>query len=379
MLLLFCFSLFVAGLSADEHGDNTVSFTSDTFVESVPKKPHFVMFFAPWCGHCKRLSPTWDDLGKKYNEADPQEVIIGKVDCTQHTTLCSSQDVTGYPTLKMFSKGIDGGVKYRGPRDLASLERFLSEQLGTELQDDDKIDVPEAVTGLVEHTDSSFKATVSSGKHFVKFYAPWCGHCQRLAPAWESLAKSLEHDKSVSIGKLDCTKYRDICTEYEVKGYPTLLWIEDGKRKEKYVGDRSLEDMKNFVVGQLGDEANVQKEAEDEPQPPVLVLTSENFENAISQAYTLVKFFAPWCGHCKRMAPTYEELGRKFVGHSFVKIAKVDCTQEVNRGLCSEQNVNGFPTLYFYKGGEKLAEYNGDRSLNDMSNFISNHLEHDEL
>lgn len=40
------------------------------------------------------------------------------------------------------------------------------------------------------------------------------------------------------------------------------------------------------------------------------------------------------------MAPTYDELGRKFVGHDRVKIAKVDCTQEVNRGLCSEQNVS---------------------------------------
>lgn len=46
------------------------------------------------------------------------------------------------------------------------------------------------------------------------------------------------------------------------------------------------------------------------------------------------------CGHCKRMAPTYDELGRKFVGHDRVKIAKVDCTQEVNRGLCSAQNVS---------------------------------------
>lgn len=42
------------------------------------------------------------------------------------------------------------------------------------------------------------------------------------------------------------------------------------------------------------------------------------------------------------MAPTYEELGRKFVGHDKVKIAKVDCTQEVNRGLCSQQKVRNF-------------------------------------
>lgn len=38
--------------------------------------------------------------------------------------------------------------------------------------------VPESVTGLVEYTDATFKASVGHGKHFIKFYAPWCGHCQ---------------------------------------------------------------------------------------------------------------------------------------------------------------------------------------------------------
>nr|XP_045615779.1 thioredoxin domain-containing protein 5 homolog [Procambarus clarkii] len=372
-------SLIVSLVQAEEHGSNTITFTADTFTQSLDGKPQFVMFFAPWCGHCKRLSATWDDLGKKYN-TEKAEVVVGKVDCTQHTALCSSQDVTGYPTLKLFNKGAENGVRYRGPRDLASLERFISEQLGTEVQNGEQLSVPEALTGLVEYTDVTFKSVVASGKHFVKFYAPWCGHCQRLTPTWESLAKSFEHDKSVTIGKLDCTQFRQICNDYEVKGYPTLLWIEDGKKIEKYTGDRSHEDLKEFTVRMLGDDAGTeQKEDTNEPLPPVIVLTSENFENAIEKGYTLVKFFAPWCGHCKRMAPTYDELGRKFVGHGEVKIGKVDCTQEVNRGLCSEQNVNGFPTLFLYKNANQIGEYNGDRSLEDMVSFITRHLEHDEL
>lgn len=44
------------------------------------------------------------------------------------------------------------------------------------------------------------------------------GHCQKLAPTFEELAKSLEHDTSVSIAKLDCTEYRPICKDFDVKG-----------------------------------------------------------------------------------------------------------------------------------------------------------------
>lgn len=382
--MFFCFIMLSLAVTLAQQQqkeiNSVVDFSDDTFAESVPVKPHFVMFYAPWCGHCKRLSPTWDDLGNKYN-TDEAEVVVGKVDCTQHTALCSSQDVTGYPTLKLFGKGVQSGIKYRGPRDLASLEKFIADQLGTDVEEGEEASVPDAVTGLVEYTDTTFKASVVRGRHFVKFYAPWCGHCQRLAPAWEALAHSFEHDKSVTIGKVDCTQYQSICTQYEVKGYPTLLWIVDGKKVEKYAGDRSHEDLKKFVVTMMGreDQEGGQKEQRDEPQPPVVVLTSENFENAVEKGTSMVKFFAPWCGHCKRMAPAYDELGRKFVGHDKVKIAKVDCTQEVNRQLCNEQNVDGFPTLFLYKNGAKVSEYNGDRSLDDMVNFITRNLEHDEL
>lgn len=92
---------------------------------------------------------------------------------------------------------------------------------------------PEAVNGLLELTEDTFEKHVSSGHHFVKFYAPWCGHCQKLAPTWDELANSLRHDDSVSISKIDCTQYRNVCGQFNIKGYPTLLWIEDGKKVTK--------------------------------------------------------------------------------------------------------------------------------------------------
>lgn len=74
------------------------------------------------------------------------------------------------------------------------------------------------------------------------------------------------------------------------------------------------------------------------------------------------------------MAPTWQQLAEKFVGNPNVKIAKVDCTIQENRDLCSEQDVNGFPTLFIYKDGEKISEYNGSRGLDDMYEFINTHV-----
>lgn len=83
---------------------------------------------------------------------------------------------------------------------------------------------------MTELTEDNFDRYVSTGKHFVKFYAPWCGHCQKLAPTWEQLAQSYESDNSVSVSKVDCTQYRSVCNQFDIKGYPTLLWVEDGKK-----------------------------------------------------------------------------------------------------------------------------------------------------
>lgn len=85
------------------------------------------------------------------------------------------------------------------------------------------------------------------------------------------------------------------------------------------------------------------------------------------------------CGHCKRLAPTWEELARKFIQDSEISIAKVDCTLEESKALCSEQEVDGFPTLFLYKDGRKISEYTGNRAIDDLHSFVVKNIAHDEL
>ena len=95
-------------------------------------------------------------------------------------SLCSAQDVTGYPTLKFFKSGTDSGVKYRGQRDLSSLVKFINEQMGYEQPEEEKNEEPEDAivdNGLYILSEKSFKNHVGKGDHFIKFYAPWLVSC----------------------------------------------------------------------------------------------------------------------------------------------------------------------------------------------------------
>jgi len=76
-----------------------------------------------------------------------------------------------------------------------------------------------------------------------------------------------------------------------------------------------------------------------------------------------VKFFAPWCGHCKKLAPVWDQVGEAFLSESNVTIAKADCTQA--HDLCQRLGVEGLPTLTLFSNGSPLA-YTGKKDLNSL-------------
>ncbi|CAG0917750.1 unnamed protein product [Notodromas monacha] len=386
---------FLVQLVKAQDSYESLLYDNRKFSENVPEKAHFILFFAPWCGHCKRLMPTWEDLHAKYNslgEAVP--VTVARVDCTQESALCSAQGVTGYPTMKLFTPKNTEGIKYRGQRDLNSLEMWLKEQLGSDVKFDLKAELPVVTkSGAVSLTSENYHQTVKSGIHFVKFYAPWCSHCQRLAPVWDDLARSLEFDDKVNIAKVDCTESNEICQSVNVKGYPTLAVIKDGRVVESYNGERTLDMLKAFVDEMreklltipgrgipLSDEMVLKAMPSEIPAVPkdsvVVELSAANFENAVGTGVAFVKFYAPWCGHCKRLAPTWDDLAKKFLGQGNVRICKVDCTEQ--KSLCDLQEVEGYPTMLLYKDGKKVKEYDDKRDLDSLYQAVSQLLK-DEL
>lgn len=387
MLLITALLLTASSVLAEEEAQSALDLSEASFKELVSASPHLVMFYAPWCGHCKRLAPIWEDLAVKNNQAEDKVATIGKVDCTIHTALCSGQDVTGYPTLKFYKNGAEkaDGVKYRGQRDLASLEKFIGEQLGNVVAEEaPKAEESAEATvenGLYILGSGSFAKTVAKGDTLVKFYAPWCGHCQKLAPTWDELAKLFEKDEVAKVAKVDCTLHQPICQEQEIRGYPTLVYFRDGRKLETYKGARTLADLKDFVntnkggYGKAAGSEDGKVPVAEEVVVNVVKLNKDNFEKEIGSGVAFVKFFAPWCGHCKRLAPTWQELAGKYKDNKDIMIGHVDCTENdnENKAICDGNGVNGFPTLYIFKDGVKVEEYNGKRGLDELAAFVEKH------
>lgn len=105
----------------------------------------------------------------------------------------------------------------------------------------------------------------------------------------------------------------------------------------------------------------------------VVSVNKDNFEKTIKQSeLTLVKFFAPWCGHCQKLAPEYEKAAESLAGKA--TLAEMDCTVETNREVCSQHSVTGYPTLIFFRNGVEHSKYTGPRSAQGFINFIESQV-----
>ena len=81
------------------------------------------MYHAPWCGHCQRLGPIWEQLAYKYS--DQENLQIGAFDCT--TNKLERGEITRFPTIIFYPKDNKVGVKFEGKRDLEGLSKYLTD------------------------------------------------------------------------------------------------------------------------------------------------------------------------------------------------------------------------------------------------------------
>ena len=258
--------------------------------------------------------------------------------------------------------------------------------------------------GVIVATAKTFKQEVleHDGPVAVQLFAPWCGHCKALKPAWKAATKALQG--KVKLVVVDATAEQQLAQKYGVRGYPTILIFGDNKRKpQPYEGGR---DERSLISGLKkaaaaggasggGGSAKPSPPSGPKPSPPippskahppsggvgtfggkgVIQLTDQTFASEVlrSDALWLVVFYAPWCGHCKRLEPDFGAAARRLDGQA--RLAAVDATQ--NSELARIYDVNGYPSLKaFYKG--KLTDqagYDGPRDVEGMVGWALQTLE----
>ncbi|KAJ2009916.1 hypothetical protein GGI04_000015 [Coemansia thaxteri] len=109
-------------------------------------------------------------------------------------------------------------------------------------------------------------------------------------------------------------------------------------------------------------------------------LRPANFDRVLSKTSqpTFVKFYAPWCGHCKSLEPEYEKAAKRTQG--VARFYAVDCDNEKNQGLCAQYNVQGFPTIKVFtekrtkRGSRRSIDYQGERTASALAKFARSQL-----
>ncbi|CAD7952856.1 unnamed protein product [Amoebophrya sp. A25] len=126
-------------------------------------------------------------------------------------------------------------------------------------------------------------------------------------------------------------------------------------QKEAHVDDDDDDDLKDDVF--------------DDPKEAVIALTDATFDKFIKEnERVLVEFYAPWCGHCKSLAPEYEKAAQTMAAKGLkTKLVKIDGTEE--KSQIQKHGVEGFPTMFYYTSGEKV-EYTGPRKADGIVRWL---------
>ncbi|KAI6039903.1 thioredoxin-like protein [Pisolithus marmoratus] len=251
-MMRFSLPLFLSSLLIIVAASNVIELGPDNFDDVIGKgKPGLVEFFAPWCGHCKSLAPTYEQLGDAFSHVK-DKVVIAKVDADgAGRPLGQKYDVSGYPTLKWFD-GKGNAETYEGGRDLDALATFVSKKAG--VKSNIKPPPPPETLILDAHTFNDV-ALDDTKDVLVTFTAPWCGHCKNLKPIYEQVAQDFKAESNCIVANIDAdaAPNKELASQYGVASYPTIKFFpRGGKEVEDYNGARSEEAFVNFLNERCG-------------------------------------------------------------------------------------------------------------------------------
>ncbi|KAH0554399.1 protein disulfide-isomerase [Cotesia glomerata] len=214
--------------------------------------------------------------------------------------------------------------------------------------------------------------------HLLAFISKEGGHYDKYVEGIKTSAKKYRGQILFVTVNIDESDHERILEFFGMKkeDLPAMRIIKLEQDMAKYKPENSelseeniLEFVTAFFENRLKRHLLTEDLPEDWDAKPVKVLVGTNFYEVTfdKSKNVLVEFYAPWCGHCKQLAPIYDKLGEKYESDETVVIAKMDATANELDTI----NIKSFPTIILYKKETNEAvEYNGERTLEGLAKFI---------
>ena len=161
----------------------------------------------------------------------------------------------------------------------------------------------------------------------------------------------------------------------QIKDIPSVVIFDVRVHPKMYVLNKEIINNADKIIAYIKDWSNNKAPKQYQKIPSelkgnVLKVTERTFDKEVinNDLDVFVKFYAPWCGHCKHLAPIYEQLAEKLNNNDKLQIVEIDATMNTVPGI----QITGYPTLIFFKNGqkEKPIIYNGEHNLSEMTSFI---------